>query len=548
MPKVKLKPWIFPLGRRARLYWLCSPYRETNGDWTIRAAFLPEGETRFQFLEYPWGTLPALIVGFDYVDGLPERQAPEIIGQRIFIPDLKRGKINQAFDIDRKVFNFWNNKELGLEKVWRFYANDNLYYVPCIELLRALLTPSKTLANLILRPYGIESLVDAEIILGETIDMELSDEMPHTLATNQNVAHLIWLLHNEKARRCWNSVYHNIFAQAVEVEPYNTVNAMSRGSQITVVPPDIGFCTLSVNTFSQGNTHIITRINGFTLTDFPFKKVIYTHPSIKEIRNITPTTRKRRIIPQDNGEDFELDGERRPAKRSSHQPLAEIPTTIIDFRSSPRFVRVPQGEALIPKGSSELSPNSTGGNVKIKKIDGTVSTDEPVFGGSIQPIEFAGLEMAKVFDKEGLKGFFQALHHLKTDYQHLIIEYGIVEVFGGKSFCLFDGVRRNCAVVEISHPNVSFPCYIFEFSRPDEWSISTLFLGFHPQDGKIIHIEQKIPQILSNAIEGNGHWAMDKLTRYESLRPSLLKHTKNLSSWSERIMNKLIDYGFKHKS
>lgn len=109
MPKVKLRPWKFPKGKRVRLHWLCSPYRKANGDWTIRAAFLPEGETTFEILEYPWGTLPALVVVFDYIDGSPEKQAPEIIGQRIFIPDLKSGKINQAFDIDRKVFDFLNN-------------------------------------------------------------------------------------------------------------------------------------------------------------------------------------------------------------------------------------------------------------------------------------------------------------------------------------------------------------------------------------------------------------------------------------------------------
>lgn len=546
MSKVKLNPWTFPKGKRARLYWLCSPYRKANGDWTIRAAFQPEGQSRFEILEFPWGTLPALVIGFDYVDGLIERQAPEIVTQRIFIPNLKRGKINQAFDIDRKVLSFWNRKELGLEKVWRFYANDNLYYLPCIELLRAFLTPTKTLANMILRPYGLESLVDAEIMLENTIDMELSDEFPSSLVNHNNVTHLVWLLHNPKVRRCWNSVYQNIFAQAVEIAPYDAVNTMSKGLQISVEPPDLGSCNLSVNTFSHDKIHVITRINGFTLTDFPFKNVIYTHSSIKERRIFTPKNGKRRLVPKNDGEDFELDGERRQAKRETYQPLAEIPQTFIDFGFSPRLVRVPQGEALIPKCYPQLTPTETGGRVKIKQTDNTVSTDEPVFGGAIQPVEFAGLEMAQNIDENGLKEFLQTIQRLKEDYPHLIVEYTIVDVPGDKPFCFANGARRNCAIAEVSVPDLP-PCYLFEFSRPDHWSISTLFMRIKPKNEDFIHIEQKVPQILSNAVEGNGHWTMEKLLIDHSLRLALMKHTRNLSNWSDRIMNKLMEFGFTGK-
>lgn len=543
MPKVKLKPWTFPRGTRARLHWLCSPYRKANGDWTIKAAFLPEGETRFEILEFPWGTLPALVVGFDYIDGLPERQASEITAQRIFIPELKHGEINQAFDIDRGIYDFYNTKELGRENVWRFQANDNLYYISCLELLRAFLTPSKTLANLILRPNGLESLVDDEEIKEDTIDIKLSGDIPRRLVTNQNVAHLVWLLHNENARRCWDSVYHNIFAQAIENSPYDAVGAMSKDLQITVEPPDIEFCTLSVNTFSQAKTHVVTRINGFSSTDFPFKKVIYTHPSIKERKTFTPKTGKRRFVPQDSNEDFELDGERRSAKRDSHQPLVEIPTTFIEFRTSPRFVRVSQGEAPIPKYNPDLTPTDTDSKVKIKQTDTTVSTDEPIVGGKIQPIEFAGLEMAQNIDERGLKEFLQTVHYLKEDYPHLTIEYTIIDVLGDKPFCLADSVKRVCAIIEVSHPDL-LPCYIFEFSRPDDWSISTLFVRFMPQDFDSIQIGQKASAIVSNAVAGNGHWILEKFDRGGSMKPILLKHTRTNTNWSQRIMRKLEIFGF----
>ena len=97
-----------------------------------------------------------------------------------------------------------------------------------------------------------------------------------------DVAHLVWLRHNQKAKGLWDSVYQNIFVQAVETALYDTVNVMSRGLQISIAPPDIGSCDLAVNTISSGNANLITRITKFSLNNFPFKKVYYTHPAIKE--------------------------------------------------------------------------------------------------------------------------------------------------------------------------------------------------------------------------------------------------------------------------
>lgn len=543
MPKVKLNPWNFPKGKRVRLYWLCSPYRKPNGDWTIKAAFQSERENSLEILEFPWGTLPALLVGYYYIDGLPEKQAVEIGSQKLLIPDLGNGQIKQGFDIDRKVFSFWNRKELGLEKVWRFYVNKNIYYISCIEILRAFLAPSKTLANMILRPYGLESLVDDENISGDAIDLKINYEFPSNLVTNKNVAHLVWVLHNPKLRQHWTSVYRNIFEQAVESSPYDSINTMLKGTQILVKPPDIGSCILSFNAISYKNTHVITRINEYTLSDFPFKKVSYSHHSIKEKRMFTPESKKPRLVLQDDGEDFELDGERNPAKKSSHQPIAEIPPTVIGFTSLPIFIRVPQGEVLIPTTGSEVLPIETDEKVKIKQKDNVVSTDEPVLGGKIQPVEFDGLKLSQNIDEDGLESFMKALNDLKRDYPYLIIEYMIIDIEGDKPFCFANGGKRNCVIVEISLPDL-LPCYIFEFSRSDSWSISTLFVRIYSKGNEQSSLEKTVNRIISNAVEGNGHWVKEKLI---DTKISLLKHTKNTDDWANRIMNKLQHYGFPKK-
>ncbi len=547
MPKLKLRPWKFPKGQKVILYWLCSPFRQADGSWVIQAAFLPPNSADFEVYEYPWGTLPALNVGWYYVDGLPAGPTPDILNQNIFVHKLNEGKIQNAFAISNELYDFWRRQEFGTEKVWQFRVNGGLYFLPCLEMLRAFLLPSKMLTNLVLRPNGLESLIEGEKREGNTLEINLSAEIPRTIVTHQNVAHLVWLLYNEKIRNYWHSVYRNLFAQAIEESAFNPVQAMSKGLPIAVEPPALEFCSVSIDVVAHNCSHLITRIKGFSLTDFPFKRVIYSHPSIKERKSFESKDKKRRIVPENN-EDFQLDAHGRQAKQNSHQPLVEVTTTYFNFRTEPRMIRFPQGESLIPIKSTEEVSGTQPGNI-IKGSDQIVSTDEPIRGGQIQPIEFAGLEVSLNLEKTGFDSFFDAIVLLKTQQPHLIFEFTIIDVAGDKAFCTINGARRRCTVVEVSQAEIP-PCYIFEIARPDSWSISTLFVRFRPKENEIIELKQKIPQVLSNAVDENGHWGMERFNHDSSVTVALLKHTPNKDpiNWSRRIMEKLMAFGFPAQS
>ena len=212
MPVLRLRPWPFEKDEKVRLYWLCSPYKTADGTWLLKAIFLSDRQSSPKTVQYPWGTLPALRIGRTYVDGLLEKHASDNALQRIFIPNIQNGLLCKAFDLPRNLYNFYQNSLLGRERLWMFRANQNIFYIPCIELVRAFLAPSKTLANQLMKPHGIDSLIEEELLQDDTLTIHLSRSIPRTLVSDRTVAHLVWLYYEETARQCWESLYREIFA------------------------------------------------------------------------------------------------------------------------------------------------------------------------------------------------------------------------------------------------------------------------------------------------------------------------------------------------
>jgi hypothetical protein len=128
-----------------------------------------------------------------------------------------------------------------------FWSNRVFYYVPCIELLRAFLTPSKTLANLILKPNGLDFLIVQEEVYEDYLYLSLSGDLPRSLVNTASVAHLAWLRHSPAARACWESVYNGVFAKAIAASPQQPASMLTTGIPIELKPPIEKSCELHFN-------------------------------------------------------------------------------------------------------------------------------------------------------------------------------------------------------------------------------------------------------------------------------------------------------------
>jgi hypothetical protein len=51
MAKLTLRPWKYPKNKKMLLYWLCSPYRNADGRWTVRAIFISAADEEIGLFE-----------------------------------------------------------------------------------------------------------------------------------------------------------------------------------------------------------------------------------------------------------------------------------------------------------------------------------------------------------------------------------------------------------------------------------------------------------------------------------------------------------------
>jgi hypothetical protein len=348
MAKLTLRPWKYPKNKKMLLYWLCSPYRSADGKWTIRAIFVSAAEeeiglfedgipTTYDISEFPWGLLPNLRVGRIYVNGILQTDSIQET-KRLYISNLQDGAICSAFQIPKQLYSFFDNKMLGDEKIWRFKVGNEIYYLPCLELIRAFFAPSKTLTNQLLKPTGLEDLIDyAETVDGE-IQLNLSSDIPKSIITDEMVTHLLWLTYNETAKISWQKVYSGVFAKANRNLTTTLNVALAKGTPLETLPPLKNQCELLFTSSNTENSYLIHELfEVLGLPNIPFQNVKYEHTSFRdtaEKSKINKATEK--IFSYYSDRRYVQSGKRRKVKKMSKPPLAEIPKIILGFTALPQ--------------------------------------------------------------------------------------------------------------------------------------------------------------------------------------------------------------------
>lgn len=549
MSKVRLRPWSFGKGERVKLHWLCSPHRDPDGKWLVRAVFVRENYLFYDYIDYPWGTLPLLRMGRSYANGHLLENDPNFAPQKLTNYDFRNGSLCDSERLPHGVYDLSGDVKLQNEKLWRFWFNKTHHFLPCIELLRAFLTPSKLLANQILKPNGLDFLFDEVDQKDGVLEIALSDDIPRNLVTNETVAHLVWLKYNETAQACWNSVYSGIFAQAIAASPQQPTAALATGLAISLKPPVDKACELHFSGIKSGSNCLMLELIGAkNLTAPPFRRIIYSHRSLSKKKLVDGPKQRKGVTAEKEDEDFELDAQNRSSKIDSGQPIADTVATTLEFEHLPKFTRVTTRESLSfqgePEQSATPSPKSSGTGVISRS--NIVNTDESSYGGEVQPVDFLGIKLAAPADTAGLTTFLETINYIASRHIQPQLRLNIIEVPGEKACCRHaNGSKRACAVVEVSQENLA-PCYILEVARADDKSTSTLFFRLLPSPDSEDDVSDVTKKLLEELVKRDGHWNAERLDQDKTLMVKRLKHVSDQSApdWSRRILDKLIGFGF----
>ena len=323
---------------------------------------------------------------------------------------------------------------------------------------------------------------------------------------------------------------------------------LSTGIPLTIKPPVSGSCKLQFRGIFYKHFCLIVEILQInSSTNFPFSRVVYSHPSLKKKSSGTGSKTPRKVVPKEDRESLELDAAARPARSESYQSLLDTDVTAIRFSHLPSFIRETMDSTTNEESSAPIA--ATNDKTYLKTGEGIVSTNEPYYGGEVRPVEFIGIHLTPSDNINGLEEFLTAIRHIVSNYSQPTVRCSVVKIPGDRSFCyLPDGSRRNCAVVEITQGDVT-PSFILEVARPDSWFISTLLIQVQAARDTARSIEKEITSLLEDTVKRDGHWNVEKLEQSPTLKVIRLKHIYEQSpwTWSQRILGRLSAFGVKTK-
>ena len=520
---LKIKPWPF-INETVTLHWIGNVKME-NRQWRIQAAFVYRNECTI--IELPIAVLPLLRIGTPYYDGLPMQTQKKGTLFKIKVGNLKNGTASKAIDVCRNLSYFLYKKpELMNQNMWSFQSGSVTYHIPQTEMIRALFAINKTLTNALLRPNGLDLLVNkVSINQNRTVMINFSDEIPGSIMTDDFARYFGWIYLNPEMKQSYSSIQSNAYAMIA-----NGINL--NGMPLEMTMPHTDEFNLTVRGLQRKDEILILEWLASDLADPPFKELHIQHKSIKK-RLYTPNKRKKRLSKLEQLEEHVLNennGER--SREDTNQPVIDIEPTQMAFRQSSIVNRIPKQEQKVNQGDEYISNTGQGGGIK----PNVVGLDESIFGGKIAPIEFKTMEIAYTsytYIDYGFDQFIAMIQYLATNYKHLSVSVNFVYLPLGRKFSyLPDGRRRICAIVRAS--TCLKTSYILEVAVPDNRSLSTLLI---PSKGTAIKDELFIINLLENLVYASGSWSHSFLYNQENTRIKHLKESR--AQWASRLVRYL---------
>jgi hypothetical protein len=524
MTSVRLNPW--PFGNKVvKLHWFGHIRLAKNNKWNITVAF--EDRHNIELIRYPIGLLPILKVGQYYQNGQALVTQKSGFVYDVYVKNLRDGYTKEAIEVCRHFkYYLYKKAELINQKVWCFKSQGIHYYIPYIELLRALFARNKVLANALLRPSELELMLDDCQIYNRRIELVFSKQIPASIISSDFVQHYLWIYLLPEIKNSFESVQSSTYANAVKLN-----RTLESGQAIDFIVPEL----LGSNWTFRGNRFgqhvLIYELISFSANELPVDTIYYSHPSIKRYLYSNNPRCKHISYPKKN-HTYDIDNNNgNQAKEDTNQPVVESEVNQMIFENKPEIIRVAKYEQQINTGKKYVQHKGRGGAVFTD-----ASVDEPITAGNIQPVEFKTLDVTNKRSGFGLEDFYKMIRQLERMYPELELSMNLVNLPLGRKFSwLPDGRRRICALVRVGRAGrIS---YILEVARPDQRFLSTLILKLNKAVNRK-HEEVILYELLYDLVFNSGNWPKESLKKYSY---KTVRHSNTEPRyWAERIYSKIM--------
>lgn len=521
---VFLEKWPFPTGEPVVLHWIKSPMMKGDEkQWMMDVVFKRPNGT-LSDLSVPWGLLPMLRLGKEFIDGFAT--GCNDIGEvsNISFSDKASLKVEESFTAVSKNRYELSTKNNLQEKCVIIFDGAQTVVIPCLEIIRFFFAINKTIAHKLLQPFDFSELVVASIEDKEVF-LEFTRQIPQYILSDLFLKFITRTFFDP----AWSESLRQIYIER-EKQIITTHLKPSNLIPLKCLPPVYKKSIWQVRAIQDGKRIFVLEIlKCIDKKPGIFKSIEYTHPGFYSYDK-----RKHFPAPDDliNYKN-KLKVNRTPAGPSG------IKNPIIIKNPVPAYIQEEPIEIIkIPYVTKPEGYNSYGiginvGKTKVDKGKAiTISFNDEGKQGNSLAAEFIPTE-DNVDVPKGLKDFFKAINAIKNLNPNLDISHTINTTPENSALAHCELGLRKYALVRVK--NMGSEVYIIEFDLSDGHSISTIL--FSPADLKFVE------RLFDEFIIGQGNWAMEKLEKIISANDIMIDWAKHTSTepflWGDRILQKL---------
>lgn len=469
--EAKIKEWPFQKEERVKLIWIGEPYKQNN-KWKVNAYFKGNKYTRKVVLD--WASVHFLVAEKYYVNGdLNKAEAPE--NSEVIDINLKGAEAEYR----EREWTLWINGSSNKtkSKTFSFINKGELYTIPVIEIIRAVLAPSRFMLYRILEMDSFDNYFTYDLD-NKSLDIHFTYEYEQKLLKSDKINHLAWLLTNTNALRMFNKIGQNMW-QLRELkfdfllENFNIKARVEKKPNYTKILEILALKKKIIN---------VEEIN------------IY-HPSLEEAQG-SNQAKLRKYVNKNSNPNREITSEGDGATKSSE----EIETSLIEheYERLPQINKKKKGLRITRKAEDENTK-------KYVLEDDNLRTTADVGGEElVRGLEFTSID--KVEEKGELAEFVEVLKLLekRADIKKVNIIIGeLPEGKRGKKFArLSDGVtRRKYAIGQVTMMD-GRECSLIDVERENR-ALSMLILKAEDK----VNWEQIYSELLIGLVEASGSWS-----------------------------------------
>ena len=474
------------------LYWLPGLVKEDEA-WFVRAALRGMNSKNIKNVVLPIGLLPVLALGRVFSKGNLSLMTESGTFVNALIADMSDYEEVTSAQIPQELYSFGENKA-GIQRLFRYQTSQGDVLIPTIELIRYLFLHNRTLANVLMRSSGLNSLFHPELPgYHQELKLRFTKEMPKSCLTDNFAEEFAWLALDPSARRSWDCIY-----------------LKSNGKDhVTFTPPALQQSSWAFRGIQHGKQWLVLELLHLSGKIQPCAELYYSHPSLKEVISSSGGSGNTND-PNSNGNnlneriiyDYELDDVEGGAQKSGSKFSDEY-SKQSDFDQKIKIAK----SLLKAEGQTGSQPLDTlppDGPIKDVHKTVKVSVGERNPDAKLSPLEFKLLTPATWESIGDLDALASTVRQMADKQPQIQFGMSLCQLKAGRAFSIANRMPRIGLVVTIRPPN-ALPIVLLDVERSGDVAISLIAMRFHSHFSFDV-IEESVRCVFDGLVNSSGHW------------------------------------------